>query len=130
MAGFVGVFWAKRLHFDVVGGFFTVAIVVLELDSIVDNTGRLLLGVHSSPPVTPMSAVSSAGGIPICRGAEDPVNHDARPFDLSANLITPSLSPDNVGINSSISCFGLFRSGLLELVLVGDRKSDNAVKDR
>lgn len=78
-----------------------------------------------------MFGCSDSSGMPNGTGFEDPVNQEARPFDLSATLITPSLSPVKVGMKSSTtSCFGLFRSGLFEFVLVGDRKGNNAVSDR
>lgn len=78
-------------------------------------------------------------GTPTGTGADVPVNHEAiPPFDLSATLMTPSLSPVSVGMNVSTSIsrseFSLigdeelcFRSGLLESEL---RKGRRAVSDR
>ncbi len=81
-----------------------------------------------------------SGSMPTVTGADDPVNHEAiPPFDLSASLMTPSLSPVSVGINASTSnsgrdlslmgegIFASFRSGLREVEI---RKGSKDVSDR
>lgn len=116
--------------------FFTGVTFALEIDSIAGSVGLFfsfpLSGLVSR--ILDMFGWNVSSGMPNCTGAEDPVNHEASPFDLSATFITPSLSPVNVGMKSSTSCFGLccglFRSGLFELVLVGDRKGNKDVSDR
>jgi hypothetical protein len=76
-----------------------------------------------------------ATSIPTDTGADDPVNHElSPPFDLSATLIVPSLSPVRVGIKSASSLLFSFagdRCGLVEFVRVGGaRKGSRAVRER
>lgn len=51
----------------------------------------------------------SPTAIPIATGAEEPLNQElSPPFDLSATLIVPSLSPVSVGMKSTCSCLFSF----------------------
>ena len=65
-------------------------------------------------------------GIPTVNGAEDPVNHELSPPLLSAILITPSLSPVNVGMKSPSMSTLVGLSGPVEFVWNGN----NAVSER
>jgi hypothetical protein len=79
----------------------------------------------------------SIAGMPTGTVADVPVNHEAiPPLDLSATLITPSVSPVRVGINdSTTSCCragaargegGCLRSGLFDSEV---RKGSSVVSD-
>lgn len=134
MFGLEGVFGEEKkfVNRDAALVFLTGVTFVLELELIVGRVG-LFLGLSLAGLVSRlvvMFGCSDSSDIPNGTGAEDPVNQDARPFDLSATFIAPSLSPVNVGMKLSTSCFGLFRSGLFEVVLVGDRKGNKEVNDR
>ena len=77
----------------------------------------------------------SPTGIPTATGADEPVNQElSPPFDLSATLIVPSLSPVSVGMKSISSLLFSFageRCGLVELVRVrGARNGKSAVNER
>lgn len=77
----------------------------------------------------------SPTGMPTATGADEPENQLlSPPFDLSATLMAPSLSPVSVGMKSTSSLPFSFvgeRCGLVEFVRVrGARKGSKAVNER
>jgi hypothetical protein len=71
-------------------------------------------------------------GIPSATGAEEPLNQEARPLARSSILMTPSLSPVNVGTKLSSCVFASFPCDLegLLLLLLSRRSADFDIGDR
>lgn len=71
-------------------------------------------------------------GIPSATGAEEPLNQEASPLVRSSILMTPSLSPVNVGMKPSSFVFASFTCDLegLLLLLLSLRSADFDIGDR
>lgn len=145
MAGVLGE--EKKLNLDVLDvvaeAFAGVELLKLLEESRLGSVGRFFsfAAALSGDPSLEDIAVDrledscSPTGRPTDTDAEDPENHElSPPFDLSATLIVPSLSPVSVGMKSVSSLLFSFvgeRCGLVEFVRVrGERKGSNAVNER
>jgi hypothetical protein len=71
-------------------------------------------------------------GIPSATGAEEPLNQEVRPLVRSSILMTPSLSPVNVGMKPSSCVFASFPRALegLSLLLLSRRSGDFDIGER